>query len=362
MYHHIALTLIPGIGPILARNLVSYCGSAEAVFSARRSKLLAVPGVGEALADAIRAHTVFARVDAEMRFMEAHDVQCITYLDPDYPKRLLSCADAPTVLYYRGNVSLNKVKVLGIVGTRQATHYGKRICEELIEAMREDDLLIVSGLAYGIDIAAHRACLKYQVPTIGVMAHGLDKMYPYAHRETAVKMRSGGGLLTEFMSNTNPDRQNFPKRNRIVAGMVDGLVVVETGIDGGAIITALLADAYHRDVMAFPGQVHHPQSAGSHRLIKQHKAVLVENADDIRQVMGWDQQRDAHSIQTTLFPDLDPDEQIIFELLKQEQSMYIDTLQAKSTLTPGTLAGVLLSMEFKGALVSLPGKMYSLNN
>lgn len=361
MYYHIALTLIPGIGPVLARNLVSYCGSAEAVFKTKRKKLLEIPGIGEVVAEAIVAHQIFKEVDEEMRFMEKHHIQCFAFTDPDYPKRLNQCSDAPIVLFYQGTANLNAGRILGVVGTRRATPYGKRICEEIVADLAGDDVLIVSGLAYGIDIATHRACIKQQVPTVGVLAHGLDRIYPWAHRETAAKMREQGGLLTEFMSGTNPDRQNFPRRNRIVAGMLDGLVVVETGTDGGAVITALLADDYNRDVMAFPGSVHQMYSGGCHKLIKQHKATLVENAHDIRTVMGWNLERSDRNVQTSLFPELDPDEQKIFDLLLQEKQIYVDELQQKTALSPGTLAGVLLNMEFKGALISLPGKMYALN-
>lgn len=361
MYYHIALTLIPGIGPVLARNLVSYCGSAEAVFKTKRKKLLEIPGIGSTVADAIVDHQIFRRVDAEMQYIEQHHIRCFTFTEPGYPKRLQQCADAPTVLFYQGTADMNAPRIIGVVGTRRATAYGRRICDELVAGLAGDQVLIVSGLAYGIDIAAHRACLKQGVPTVGVLAHGLDRIYPWAHRETAAKMREHGGLLTEFISGTNPDRQNFPRRNRIVAGMLDGLVVVETGTDGGAVITALLADDYNRDVMAFPGSVHQPYSSGCHKLIKQHKATLVEDVADIRAVMGWDLPKNDRSIQASLFPDLEPDEQKIFNLLQQENPVYVDELQAKSALTPGTLAGVLLNMEFKGALISLPGKMYALN-
>lgn len=361
MYYHIALTLIPGIGPVLARNLVSYCGSAEAVFKTRRKKLLEIPGIGDVAATAIAGHQIFDQVDKEMQFIEQHHIRCFTYTEPDYPKRLHQCPDAPTVLFYQGTADVNAARIIGVVGTRRATPYGRRICEEIVQDLAGDDILVISGLAYGIDIAAHRACIKHQVPTIGVLAHGLDRIYPWAHRETAAKMREQGGLLTEFISGTNPDRQNFPRRNRIVAGMLDGLVVVETGADGGAVITALLADDYHRDVMAFPGSVHQMYSAGCHKLIKQHKATLVENADDIRTVMGWNLEKNDKGIQTTLFPELDPDEQKIFDILLQEKQVYVDELQSKSALSPGTLAGVLLNLEFKGALISLPGKMYALN-
>lgn len=362
MYHHIAISLVPGVGPVLARNLVSYCGSAEAVFKTRRGQLLKVPGIGEAVADQILKKDVFNRVDEEMAFIEQHQITCMTYLDDAFPRRLKQCPDAPTILYAKGNADLNAARILGVVGTRNASPYGKMICDQLITELRTEQVMVVSGLAYGIDIAIHKACVREEVATVGVMAHGLDRIYPPVHRETAKKMLEHGALLTEFMSNTNPDRQNFPKRNRIVAGMVDGLIVVETGINGGAVITALLADDYHRDVMAFPGQVHHPYSSGCNKLIKSNKAAMVENAQDVLDIMGWHtQSKTGAQTQRSLFPELDPEEQIIFGLLSEIGELYIDDLQYRSNLTPGTLAGVLLSMEFKGLLLSLPGKRYRLD-
>ncbi len=362
MYYEIALTLLPGIGSVLARNLVSYCGSAEAVFRARRKQLLQVPGVGEAVADAIRLDLVADRAAAEVAFIEQHDIECLPFNHPRYPRRLLLCHDAPPVLYFKGRADLNTTRIIGIVGTRNASAYGKMLCDQLVEGLAADDVLIVSGLAYGIDIAAHRACLRHGVPTVGVLAHGLDRVYPYQHRETARKMLEHGGLLTEFMSDTNPDRQNFPKRNRIVAGMLDGLIVVETGVNGGAVITALLADDYNRDVMAVPGNVHQALSAGCNKLIKQHKAVLVENADDVRIAMGWDTTGKKGAVQTTLFPELEPEEKSVYDILRSTPEIYIDELQQRAALTPGTLAGILLSLEFKGVLCALPGHRYTLAN
>lgn len=361
MYHLIAISLIPGIGPVLARNLVSYCGSAEAVFKVKRSHLLKVPGIGEAVADNIRRFSDFDRVEQELRFIEKNEVQCLTYLDELYPRRLKQCPDAPLLLFSRGNADLNAPRILGVVGTRNATSYGKGICEDLAASLKDENILIVSGMAYGIDIAMHKACVKNNVPTIGVMATGLDRIYPPAHRETANKMMTNGGLLTEFMSDTNPDRQNFPRRNRIVAGMIDGLIVVETGINGGAVITALLADDYHRDVMAFPGQIHHPYSTGCNKLIKSNKAAMVESTEDVLDIMGWSSNTTkTQHVQQQLFHDLNDDEQQIHTILQEYGELYIDDIQSKSQLTPGNLAGVLLSMEFKGLISALPGKRYRL--
>ena len=361
MYHLIALTLIPGIGPVNAKSLLSYCGSAEAVFRTKKRQLLKVPGIGETVADAIVEHTVFDRVEQELVFIEKNKIQCLSFLEETYPKRLKQHMDAPVVLYFSGNANLNAERTIGIVGTRNATEYGRKLCEQVVEELKQEQILFVSGLAYGIDIAAHKACVKRSLPNIGVLAHGLDMVYPYAHRETAKKMVQEGGLLTEFMSQTNPDRQNFPKRNRIVAGLCDGLIVVETAENGGAVITAMLANEYNKDVMAFPGNVTNPVSKGCNVLIKTNRAALIENGNDVLEIMRWlkpDQKKPI--VQTSLFNDLNEDELLLYNLIKQHSEIGIDDITLLAQKTPGTIAGVLLNLEFYGLICNLPGKRYKL--
>lgn len=361
MYHFIALTLIPGVGPVNAKSLLGYCGSAEAIFKTKKRELLKIPGIGEAAAEAIIKKTPFERVDEEITYLEKSGVRCITFTDDDYPKRLKHIHDAPLVLFYSGNGNLNSAKTLGIVGTRNATEYGRHICEQLIEDLKEEQIVFISGLAYGIDIAAHKACVKRDVPNIGVLAHGLDMVYPYAHKDTAKKMIINGGLLTEHMSKTLPDKQNFPKRNRIVAGMVDGLIVVETAENGGAVITAMLANAYNKDVMAFPGNITSPVSKGCNALIKTNRAAIVENAKDVLDVMCWskaDEKKQA--VQTTMFNELNDEEQLLYNIIKSSPEIGIDEITNQSALTPGTIAGVLLNLEFYSLITNLPGKRYKL--
>ena len=360
MYYFIALTLIPGIGPVNAKSLLSYCGSVERIFNMKASQLLRIPGIGEAAANAIVSHDVFARVDEEMLFLEKKNVQCLTFLDDNFPKRLKNCVDSPIVLYYAGNADLNAEKIIGIVGTRNSTDYGKNICDNLITDIQAENILVVSGLAYGIDIAAHKACVKNNIPTVGVLAHGLDRIYPYTHREMATKMIQNGGLLTEFMSNTNPDRQNFPKRNRIVAGMIDALIVVETAENGGAVITATLADSYNKDVMAFPGNINSKFSKGCNNLIKTNRAALVENAADILSLMRWTKNEIIPKQQRTLFIEFTEEERLIYDLLQEKKEIGIDELTNSVALSPSTIAGNLLNLEFQGIVVSLPGKRYKL--
>lgn len=360
IYHLLALSLIPGIGPVNAKNLISYCGSAEKVFSASQNKLKNIPGIGMVTAAAIANHDTFQRAEEELLFIEKKNITCLTYWDEAYPQRLKNCIDAPLILFYAGNANLNNERCVGIVGTRNATEYGKAVCEKLVEELKQFQILMISGLAYGIDVAAHKACIKHDIATVGVVGHGLDRIYPATHKETAHKMQENGGLLTEFLSKTLPDRQNFPRRNRIVAGMVDALVVVETANDGGAVLTAAIADSYNRDVFAIPGDVDNKYSKGCNFLIKTEKARLIENANDVTEAMGWQTKNIKPKAQRELFIEFTEDEKKIYHALKENGELAIDELTVKVSLTPGTLAGNLLNLEFQNVIQVLPGKRYKL--
>lgn len=358
LLNNIALTLVPGVGSVTAKSLISYCGGASEVFRAKKKKLLDVPGVGENIAESILKFNSFARAEKEIAFAEKHHIQCITFNDARYPQRLRNCIDAPIVLYYKGNADLNAEKVIGIVGTRKATVYGKHICDEIVYSLQAYDVLIISGMAYGIDVAAHKACIKHNVSTIGVLGHGLDRLYPEIHRDVAKKMIANGGLLTEYVSGTNPDRENFPHRNRIVAGMIDGLVVVETDKEGGSMITAALAYNYNRDVMAVPGNVDNKNSKGCNQLIKTNRASLIENGADILRLMNWELKEQKAKTQRELFIELNAEEKMVYDALQSKGELHIDELSAQLPFTPGTLAGLLLNLEFQGVVVSLAGKRY----
>jgi DNA processing protein len=296
-----------------------------------------------------------------MAYLAKSGVRGITYFDSDYPKRLKNCIDAPIMLYANCNANFNTERILGIVGTRNATEYGRQMCDQIIEELKDEGILFMSGLAYGIDIAAHKACVKRNLPNIGVVAHGLDRVYPFAHKEIAHKMMENGGLLTEFLSETIPDRQNFPKRNRIVAGMVDGLLVVETAENGGAVITAMLANSYNKDVMAIPGNTTNPVSRGCNALIKSNRAALIENGSDILDVMCWKNTNNTKGpMQASLFTDLSDDEQAIYDIIKEAKEINIDDITILSSKSPGTIAGVLLNLEFYGLIVNFPGKRFKL--
>jgi len=362
LLYRIALMLIPGVGTAVAKNLVSYCGSAEAVFNQKQGQLEKIPGIGPVMASAVVRQNVLARAEEECRFIKKSGITPLFYLDEAYPKRLSNCEDAPVMLYYKGNHDLNSSRMLAIVGTRLATDYGKSITEQLVVSLAEKNICIVSGLAYGIDIAAHKAAVTNQVPTIGVLGHGLDRIYPAGHRATADKMAEQGGLLTEYISQTLPDKNNFPERNRIIAGISDGVIVVEAAKKGGALITAHIADSYNRDVFAVPGKLNDEFSAGCNHLIKTNKAVLIESAADIIYIMGWDDEpvKKKPVVQRKMFVDLNEEERMLMNVLEKNGSMHIDAICLSSDLSMSKVAMNLLNMEFNGLLKSMPGKLYAL--
>lgn len=359
--YRIAITMIEGIGDVLAKNLVSYCGSVEAVFSESKRSLEKIPGIGPVTADSIVSHKIFDRAEKEIRFIQKNKITALFYLDKDYPARLKNCNDNPVMLYYKGVSELNHSRMIAIVGTRSATDYGKSITEQFVMELKSMNAIVVSGLAYGIDITAHKAALKNKMETIGVFGHGLDRVYPALHKSVAEKMMEQGGLLTEFMSGTNPDAQNFPSRNRIVAGICDAVIVIEAARSGGALITAEIANSYNRDVFAVPGRTIDNYSEGCNYLIKTNKAALIESAKDISYIMGWEiAKKKEPKKQRELFVELSDDEQSLVSLLNRHGKLDIDTITTNMTLPVSKISSTLLNLEFKGVLKSLPGKVYEL--
>ncbi len=358
----IGITMIPGIGSITARKLIAYSGSAQAVFTEKKSLLLRIPDIGEKVANAIAKNNVLAQAEAEIQFALKNKIKITTFLDHDYPARLKECSDAPIVLYQRGAAEVNESKMLGIVGTRNATPYGRDIVEKILKDLAEKGhrITVVSGLAYGIDIAAHRAALKFNHPTIGVLAHGLDTLYPAAHRQVAHDMMEHGAILTEFPTHTIPDKPLFVRRNRIIAGMTDATLVVESGESGGALITAEYANNYNRDVMAVPGKLTDHYSRGCNNLIKRNKAHLVESADDIEYVLNWAIDPKQKVQQQQLFLALTAEEQTIVDLLRQQNESYIDEICFNTSLPVSKVSSLLLTLELNGVVKSLPGKKYQL--
>ena len=357
----IALTLIPGVGPVSARNLVSYCGGVEAVFREKKLNLEKIPSIGPLTAKAIVGHKVFERAEEECRFIEQNNLQTFFYLDQKYPKRLKNCHDAPLLLYFKGNADLNAEKIIGIVGTRNATAYGKSVTEQIVKDLGRHQVMIMSGLAYGIDICAHKASVLNNITNIGVLAHGLDMLYPGNHKTTAQKMLSAGGLLTEFPSKTNPDRENFPSRNRIVAGMCDAILVIESAEKGGALITADVANSYNRDVFAVPGNINNIYSSGCNKLIKENKAGLVETAEDIIKMMQWEnEERKPVLHQQKLFLEFSGEEKLLLDILNEEPAVDLDTIAFTSKIPLGKVSALLLKLELSGVVKALPGKQFQL--
>ncbi len=360
--YKIALTLLPNIGDILAKRLIAYCGSAEAIFREKKILLEKIPGIGTITIKEIHNHTVFERAEEEIKFIEKNSITPVFYLDSEYPKRLTHCEDSPILLYFKGNTNLNAEKMISIVGTREATDYGKRICEKLIGDLAQHNVTIVSGLAYGIDICAHKAAHDNNLPTICTLAHGLDKIYPAIHKSMASKMLENGGWLTDFTSHTIPDRENFPRRNRIVAGITDATIVIESKIKGGSLITAEIANSYNRDVFAYPGRVDDPCSEGCNAIIKNNKAILIQSAADLIYTMGWQPQSNRKAPQQKkLFIELNPIEENLVNLIRHKQSITIDDLCLISKMPMSKVSATLLTLEFSGVIKSFPGKIYRIN-
>lgn len=356
----IAVTMIPGIGNVYARALVNRFGTPEAVFKAPKKELESIEGIGNKRLQAILKFD-FKKAEEEIGFIEKHKIKPLFFQDEEYPKRLLNCYDSPAMLFYKGTSDLNASRIIAIVGTRNPSEYGRSICENLVKELAGQDVIIVSGLAFGIDTMAHKASLKNGIETIGVLAHGLDRIYPTENRSIAKQMLQAGGLLTEFRHGTLPDKQNFPSRNRIVAGMCDCIVVIESGIKGGSLITAELGNGYNRDVYAFPGRINDLKSSGCNYLIKMNKAGMITTTDDILFDMGWKKDKKGkEKKQKELFIELKDDEQIIYNILKNGP-VHIDEIYLKSSLNGSTVAQSLLMLEMQGLISSLPGKMYELS-
>nr|WP_321354849.1 DNA-processing protein DprA [uncultured Draconibacterium sp.] len=360
--YKVALSMLPNIGGILARNLVAYIGSAEGVFSQSAKALTKVPGIGEMYARQIKKNNVLPKAEKELEYIDKNSIDIHFYTDATYPRRLKSCVDAPLIIYTKGEMNLDTERVISIVGTRNATEYGRSIVDDLCRefAERKYNILIVSGLAYGIDVQAHRCALNNNLPTVGVIAHGLDTLYPAIHKQTAKKMLECGGIVTDFPSNTKIDPANFIKRNRIIAGLADATIVVESAKKGGSLITADIASSYNRDVFAFPGRAGDTYSKGCNQLIRDNGATLIEGINDLEYFMGWEKTDKVDAVQSSLFIDLNPEEQKVVDLLKAQGDLFIDQISAEIKLPVSRISAMLLNLEFKNIVLALPGKMYKL--
>ena len=368
LFYAMALTRLTNFNFQQALELYRTVGSAQQIYEHRTDIGDVIEDCSPRLVEALKDwNEPMKRAEFELQYMQEHGIRGLTLNDDDYPQRLRECPDAPIVLYYKGNADLNQAKIVCIVGTRQMTTYGQDLIRRFVRDLRQQcpQVLIVSGLAYGVDIHAHREALENGFPTVGVLAHGLDQIYPYRHRETAAQMVNHGGLLTEFMTQTNADKANFVRRNRIVAGMSDACLVVESAAKGGGLITAEIAQSYDRAVFAFPGAVGMTYSEGCNNLIRDNGAGLIANANDFVKAMGWPsevqrQQNYTDGIERNLFPDLSPEETKVVALLQQTNDLQLNILSVKTGIPIGSLTALLFQLEMKGVIRPLAGGMYHL--
>lgn len=368
LIYSIALTKLKGLSLLNARTLYDTLGSASEVFAHRKDISDVIPDASKRLVEALRNVDDALRVaEQEMEFVEKKNLKVLTIGSDDYPYRLRECEDAPLVLYYCGNADLNRQHIVCIVGTRKCSEYGRELCRNFIADLKQHcpDTLIVSGLAYGVDICAHRQSLEQEMDTVAVLAHGLDNIYPYVHRQTAVDMAlRGGGLLTEYTTQTRPERQNFVRRNRIVAGLSDACIVVESSAKGGSLITAELSLNYNREVFAFPGRVYDECSAGCNRLIRRHEATLITGADDFIDAIGWhsliDKKDSPKTIQQEIFPELTDEERLLVNALQNVDDKHVNQLSIDSNIPYSRVSMILFDLEMKGIVMALGGARYRL--
>ena len=364
--YQIALSLIKGIGPKLARNIIAYIGSVEEFFEKKKLPLEKVPGIGEITAEMLNSidkKQLLESTEDDINFIVKHDIKTRFFLDDDYPRRLSLCEDAPILLYSKGGLDLDSPRIVSVVGTRKPTDYGLSFCEKFIGELAHSfpDTVIVSGLAYGIDACAHRGAFRYSLPTVAVLAHGLDRIYPSSHSNLAREMLYKGAVLTEFLTKTNPDRQNFVKRNRIIAGLADAVVIVESAKKGGALITARIANSYNRDVFSFPGRINDEYSAGCNNLIKTNQAHLLESIDDFIYITRWQPNTSQDKMQASLFNQPEtPEEKAIMDILLVEKEINLNLLASKCNMLISKLSATLLDLEFKELVKFCPGGIYKL--
>jgi len=342
----------------MAKKLLTHFGSAEAVFNTKASQLAGIDGVGSILLQNLKDKSVFEKATLELEFIKNNAIDVAYFKDENYPERLKHCIDGPLLLFTSGNINLQNRRIISIVGTRQITSYGTEFCRKLIEELAPLDPIIVSGFAYGVDIVAHQLAMDHNLQTIGVLAHGLNQIYPKTHKKYVAKVEQNGGFMTEFWSSANPDKENFVKRNRIVAGMSEATIVIESADRGGSLITANMANDYNRDVFAVPGRVTDKYSQGCNNLIKTQKANVLTSAADLVYILNWDIQKESKPVQKQLFVTLDKDEQKVYDYLLQTGKELMDIIALRCDFPIYKISGMLLNMELKGVIRPLPGKLF----
>ncbi|EIA09941.1 DNA-processing protein DprA [Flavobacterium frigoris] len=358
LFYLLALQRIEGVGDIMAKKLLTHCGSAEAVFTSKSSQLAAIDGVGSMLLKSLKNKSVFEKAELELEFIKSNDINAVYFQDEKYPDRLKHCIDGPLLLFTSGNIDLKNRKIISIVGTRQITSYGTEFCRKLIEDLAPLDPIIVSGFAYGVDIVAHQVAMEHNLQTIGVVAHGLNQIYPKTHKKYVAKVEENGGFMTEFWSSSNPDKENFVRRNRIVAGISEATIVIESADRGGSLITANMANDYNRDVFAVPGRATDKYSAGCNNLIKTQKANVLTSAADLVYILNWDIQKESKPVQKQLFVTLEDDEQKVYDYLLKTGKELMDIIALRCDFPIYKISGMLLNMELKGVVRPLPGKLF----
>ncbi len=362
VFYRMALSLVEGIGPRISRTLIAHLGSASQVFRTPLRELMRIPDMGSIRAERVKRFKEFKKAEDEIEFALKNDVSLHTFTDSSYPSRLRECVDGPLVLFTKGEGAIDHERTVAIVGTRYASDYGIRVTEEMVSGLSELNVVTISGLAYGIDICAHRNSLNCNIPTFCVFAHGMDKVYPSQHRRIADQMLETGGWITENFSGTMPDRDNFPKRNRIIAGLSDLVIVVEAARKGGALITARFANEYNRDVMAVPGNIRSTFSEGCNLLIKSHLASLFSEISDISYIMGWEKEGSGSKItgiQKQLFIADDDPQRVVYEILQNAgDKVELHTLLKTAGMPAERVLPILLQLQLKGVIRELPGKQY----
>lgn len=358
LFYVLALLKVEGVGDIIAKKLISHCGSALNVFKTKTSQMASIDGIGSVLLKNLKDKSVFEKADQELKFIRANDIDVSFFMDENYPERLKHCIDGPVLLFSSGNIDFKNRKIISIVGTRQITSYGIEFCKKLIADLAPLNPIIVSGFAYGVDIVAHQAALENNLQTIGVLAHGLNQIYPKTHKKYVSKIEENGGFMTEFWSSSNPEKENFVKRNRIVAGISEATIVIESADKGGSLITANIANDYNRDVFAVPGRTTDKYSQGCNNLIKTQKANLLSSAADLLYILNWDIQKETKPVQKQLFVTLDQDEQKVYDYLQKNGKELLDTVALQCDFPIYRISGLLLNMELKGVIRPLPGKLF----
>ena len=358
LFYVLALQKVEGVGDVVAKKLLSHCGDAASVFKTKLSLLHSIEGIGSVLLKNLKDKSVFEKAEAELKFIEKNHINVSYFSEEDYPERLKHCIDGPVLLFSAGNIDFKNRKIISIVGTRQVTAHGMDFCKQLIAELSPLNPLIVSGLAYGVDIAAHQAAIENKLQTVGVIAHGLNQIYPKAHKRYVAKIEENGGLITEFWSTSNPDKENFVRRNRIVAGISEATIVIESADKGGSLITANMAIGYNRDVFAVPGRTSDKYSQGCNNLIKTQKAQLLTSAADLVYNLNWDLESQAKPVQKQLFVSLDNDEQKVYDFLHKNGKESLDIIALECDFPIFRISPLLLNMELKGVVRPLPGKLF----